>query len=380
LFISRDQMRVPEPRRKGGGFMRAVLWLCLLLLLAAGGAFFGKAQYEAEGPLDADQAFTIERGMNARAVAKELEGLGIIRSADIFTVAAYITRDFRRIKAGEYLAPAGASMATLMDIIVQGKEYTFRLTIPEGWTSQMAIERINAASALGGNPVEVPAEGTLLPDTYTFRRGFDRQELIDKMAKAQSDLIAELWPKRAADLPIQTPEEAIILASIVEKETSVPAERPQVAAVFINRLRLGMRLQSDPTVIYGIVGGKGKLDRPISKADLRQETPYNTYRIKALPPGPIANPGPDSIAAVLNPAVTEDLYFVADGSGGHAFSKTLDDHNANVKEWRELQKRLAEENELEAADEAVAPITVPEPENEAAKPAIRLPVPRPATL
>lgn len=373
-------MRVPEPRRKRGRFLHGLLWLSLLLLLAGGAVFYGKQQYETQGPLTADQPFTVERGMNARAVAKRLEEQGIIRSADIFTVAAYVTRDFRRIKAGEYLAPAGASMAMLMDIIVQGKEYTFRLTIPEGWTSQMAVERINAATELGGSAVEVPAEGTLLPDTYTFRRGFDRQQLIGNMMQAQKDLIAELWPKRAADLPIQTPEEAIILASIVEKETSVPAERPQVAAVFINRLRLGMRLQSDPTVIYGIVGGKGKLDRPISKADLREETPYNTYRIKALPPGPIANPGRDSIAAVLNPAVTEDLYFVADGSGGHAFSKTLDDHNANVKEWRELQKRLAEEAEADAAGEEVVIDTEKEAENTPATPVIRLPVPRPAKL
>ena len=372
MFGSRDRMRVPEPRRKRGKFMRAMLWLSLLLLIAAGAAFYGKQQYEAEGPLATEQVFTVERGMNARAVAKMLAAQGIIRSADIFTVAAYVTRDFRRIKAGEYLAPAGASMAMLMAIIVQGKEYTFRLTIPEGWTSQMAVERINANNVLGGSAVEVPAEGTLLPDTHTFRRGFDRQQLINNMTKAQKDLIAELWPKRAADLPIQTPQEAIILASIVEKETSVPAERPQVAAVFINRLRLGMRLQSDPTVIYGIVAGKGRLDRTISKADLRQETPYNTYRIKGLPPGPIANPGRDSIAAVLNPAVTEDLYFVADGTGGHAFSKTLDDHNANVKEWRALEKRLAEEaEESEESGEADEPLT---------KPVIPLPVPRPAKL
>jgi UPF0755 protein len=378
LFSAKDHMRVPEPRRKGGKFLRAVLWLSLLLLMAAGGAFYGKLQYEAEGPLAADQPFTVERGMNARAVAKKLEEQGIIRSADIFTVAAFVTRDFRRIKAGEYLAPQGASMAMLMDIIVEGKEYTFRLTIPEGWTSQMAVERINAHSSLGGSAVDVPSEGTLLPDTYTFRRGFDRQQLIDNMTKAQKDLIAELWPNRAPDLPIQTSEEAIILASIVEKETSVPAERPQVAAVFINRLRQGMRLQSDPTVIYGIVGGKGRLDRPISKADLREKTPYNTYRIKALPPSPIANPGRDSIAAVLNPAVTEDLYFVADGTGGHAFSKSLDDHNANVKEWRALQKRLAEEAQDNGGEGA--PAEAEEADEPVTKPVIPLPVPRPAQL
>ena len=365
-YLSPSQRkRVPGPR-KGGWFLRLFLWLTLFVLIGAGAAFFGKVQYEAEGPLAAEKTITVDRGMNARDVGERLEQQGIIRSADLFTLAAWITRDFRRIKAGEYLVPKGASMAAVMQIIVQGKEFTFRVTIPEGWTSQMAAERINANASLGGSPVDAPDEGTLLPDTYTFRRGFDRQALIDDMRAAQEKLIEVLWPARAADLPISTPQEAIILASIVEKETGVAAERPQVAAVFINRLRLGMRLQSDPTVIYGIAGGKGRLDRPISKADLRQETPYNTYRINGLPPGPIANPGRDSIAAVLNPAQTEDLFFVADGTGGHVFAKTLDDHNANVKEWRALQKRLAEE-----AQQA-------EPEEAAVKTNVPLPVPRPA--
>lgn len=341
-FNRNDRIRVPGPR-KGGGFVRFTLWFSLFLIVAAGAAFFGKVQYEAEGPLAAERTFVVDRGMSARDVGDRLEHEGIITSSHLFTIAAYVTRDFRRIKAGEYLAPKGASMAALMAIIVGGREFTFKLTIPEGWTSQMAVDRINEDATLGGSPVDVPEEGTLLPDTYTFRRGFDRQALIDDMRQAQEKLVAELWPARAADLPIKTPREAIILASIVEKETGVAAERPQVAAVFINRLRKGMRLQSDPTVIYGIAGGKGRLDRPISKADLKAETPYNTYRIKALPPGPIANPGRDSIASVLNPASTDDLYFVADGTGGHVFAATLDDHNANVKEWRALQKRLAEE-------------------------------------
>lgn len=370
----RPLRRVPGPRRTGR-LLTVFISLLLFISLALGGiGLWGFGQFSATGPLSAEKPFTVERGMNALDVARRLEADGIIRDARIFTIAAWLTDDYRRIKAGEYMAPVGVSMAALMDIIVEGREYTYRITIPEGWTSQMAAERINADVNLSGPAVAVPPEGSLLPDTYSFRKGFGRQALVDEMMLAQAKLVETLWPQRASGLPLANPREAIILASIVEKETSVPAERTLVAGVFVNRLRKSMRLQSDPTVIYGIVGGKGKLDRPISKVDLREVSAYNTYRIPALPPGPIANPGRDSIAAVLNPAETDALYFVADGTGGHAFAATLDDHNANVKEWRALQKRLAEEAEADAQEAQNA--GQPQPDGEKRLP-VPLPRPRP---
>ena len=339
----KSSRRVPGPRRSVGvvGWLAGIL---LALALVTGiGFYLGMNAYNADGPLTADTNFTVERGMSAADVGEVLEGKGVVSNRWFFTFAAWVSGDYRRIKAGEYLALKSSSIATVLDMIVKGKEFSYRVTIPEGWTTEMAMERLNATGALEGTPVMVPAEGSLLPDTYAFPRGYARAALIAEMQAAQKKLLDELWPKRASDLPFDKPEEAITLASIVEKETSVPAERAKVAAVFVNRLKKGMRLQSDPTVIYGIVGGKGKLDRPLSKADLRNETPWNTYRVDGLPPGPIANPGRDSIAAVLNPANTKDLYFVADGSGGHVFAESLSEHNSNVKEWRELQKRLAEE-------------------------------------
>lgn len=330
-------------------FLRWLLVLVMLAAFAAGGlAVYVKDKFEAEGPLQEDKPFTVARGMSVSDVAFELSERGMLRDGWVFTIAAWATGDYRRIRAGEYLAPKGASMATLLDIIVEGREYLRRVTIPEGWTSEMAVARLLESADLAGEVAEIPAEGSLLPDTYAFRKGEERIRVIKEMQLAQQKLLDELWPGRAADLPFTTREEAITLASIVEKETSVAAERPRVAAVFINRLRKGMRLQSDPTVIYGLVGGKGRLERDLTRADLRETTPYNTYRMNGLPPGPIANPGRDSIAAVLNPLVTRDLYFVADGSGGHAFAETLGDHNVNVKEWRELQRRLAEEAEADA--------------------------------
>jgi UPF0755 protein len=244
-------------------------------------------------------------------------------------------------------------------MIAEGKALIYRVTVSEGMTTTQILERIAASGALVEAAPENLPEGVLLPDTYTYTRGTTRTELVQRMQEAQHQLLDELWDGRAKDLPLKTKEDAVILASIVEKETSRPAERGRVAAVFLNRLKRSMRLQSDPTIIYGLVGGKGRLERPISRDDISQKTAYNTYRINGLPPTPIANPGREAIRAVLNPATTEDIYFVADGSGGHVFSRTLSEHSEKVKEWRKFEedRRIAEEASAAAAAAATTAVT-----------------------
>ncbi|MBL8772744.1 MAG: endolytic transglycosylase MltG, partial [Phenylobacterium sp.] len=240
------------------------------------------------------------------------------------------------LKAGEYEVKSGASMASLLADIRAGRVVRRRITIPEGWTSGMAAEAVNAYPALTGRADE-PPEGALMPDTYDVRRGEDRAEVIARMRAARDKALAELWAARAPDLPLRTPDEAVILASIVEKETGVAAERPRVAAVFVNRLRMGMPLQSDPTIIYGLTRGR-PLGRGIRASELAGDTGYNTYRFIGLPPTPIANPGREALAAVLNPPKTDELFFVADGTGGHAFAKTYAEHQRNVARWREIER------------------------------------------
>ncbi|MGH6874730.1 MAG: endolytic transglycosylase MltG, partial [Aestuariivirgaceae bacterium] len=290
---------------------------------------------------------------------------GIISDEKIFLAAAYVTGKYRQMKAGEYHFEKGASMESVMGLIVSGRELVFKLTVPEGWATAQVIERVAAHANLTGSITETPAEGTILPETYVFRRGMTRDALLQQMRAAQAKLVDDMWARRAEGLPFATKDEALTLASIVEKETAIPAERPQVAAVFINRLRAGMRLQSDPTIIYGITRGRTKLDRPILKSDIEEPTPYNTYRIAGLPPTPIANPGKESIAAVLNPIDSKDLYFVADGSGGHVFAATLDEHRRNVRKWRVVERTLAEEAEAQspapAADPASLAVESPAP-------------------
>ena len=344
-------------------FIRSLLLFALLIGFGASAvAVYVKERLGAPGPLAVETPFTVERGMSVSDVVSDWEQRGIIEDGWILAFYAWASGDARRIRAGDYLAPQAASMASLLDMVVAGREHLQRITIPEGWTSEMAMARINETAGLASSIEYAPPEGSLLPDTYAIRKGEDRNRIISVMQQAQQDLMAELWPQRAKDLPFDTPEQAIILASIVERETAIAEERPRVAAVFINRLRKNMRLQSDPTVIYGIVGGKGRLDRNLTRADLQKENPYNTYKIDGLPPGPIANPGKDAIASVLNPLNTKDLYFVADGTGGHAFAETLGDHNDNVKEWRELRRRLAEQAAAAAAArKAQPPIPRPRP-------------------
>ncbi len=312
------------------------------LLLAAAvffaGLYFGGKQFEAKGPLAQESIVLVPKGSGTVEIADALANQGVIDSPTLFAIAVRVIGKSDELKAGEYSFPAGVSMAGVVDILVGGKVIQHSITIPEGLTSQMIVERLRQDPVLTGDVTTVPAEGGLLPDTYLFERGTSREQMLQRMQNAQKKLVAEIWARRAPDLILKSPNELVTLASIVEKETGVADERPRVASVFHNRLNKRMKLQSDPTIIYGIVGGKGKLDRPLSRADIKGATAFNTYVIPGLPPGPIANPGRASLEATANPLRTDDLFFVADGTGGHAFAATLEDHNANVKRWREIEK------------------------------------------
>jgi UPF0755 protein len=245
-------------------------------------------------------------------------------------------------------------MRDVLDTLVEGKSIQYRVTFPEGWTSQQIVERLASNSELDGPVPEIPAEGSLLPDTYSFGSKDTRKDIVQRMQVAQQKFLDKVWEERDPDIMVKTPDEAVILASIVEKETGVAEERPRIAAAFHNRLRKGMRLQSDPTIIYGIFGGAGMRDHPITKEELERPTPYNTYKIDGLPPTPIGNPGRAAIEAVLKPAKTNDIYFVADGTGGHAFASTLAEHNKNVAKWRKIEKEIRARQAAEAAAAAEA--------------------------
>ena len=318
----------------------AALFLLAALAIVPIAIFYHlKAQFEQRGPLASEQVLVITPGSNLAQIARQLEAAGVLENAFIFRIGVRTMALSRSLKAGEFAFPAGVSMRDAAEIIASGKSVLYPLTIPEGLTSREIQELVRQEERLTGDIPDAPLpEGTLLPETYSFTRGDSRAQLIERMRAAMAAELAELWPGRDPDLPIKSPEEALILASIVEKETGVPEERPLVASVFVNRLRKGMRLQSDPTVAFGITLGEAPLGRLLTQADLRAPTAYNTYQIDRLPPGPIANPGRASIEAVLHPAETSYLYFVADGTGGHAFSKTLQEHNKNVAKWRKVQR------------------------------------------
>ena len=318
----------------GRALLRAFLGLVMLAIAGAVCCAWLYAQFTSPGPLPASTAIVIPSGTGLEGIASTLKRAGAIRRDYIFVIGARVSQQARNLKAGEYLIPAASSPRQVMDILASGKTVVRRLTIPEGLTVAEVIGRLNIAEGLTGSGGE-PDEGTLLPETYHFSYGDSREELVKRMQSSMREAVTRLWGMRSPDLPLKTPEEAVILASIVERETGIPQERGLVAGVFVNRLKRGMRLQSDPTVAYGIA--PGGLDRPLTRADLKEPTPYNTYVIKGLPPTPIANPGIDAIRAVMNPVETDYIYFVADGSGGHAFARTLDDHNRNVRKWRKLQ-------------------------------------------
>ncbi|GAA5103863.1 endolytic transglycosylase MltG [Bartonella jaculi] len=317
------------------------LMLIVVIVLAISiPLYIGKSIFEGKGMSQEEQVILISSGTGIREIALLLEKHGLIRSSDIFVYGVAYHQKTTHLKAGEYLIPAHASMQDIMDILVKGKSIEHTFTVPEGLTVQQVFDRLAANEILiGALPEVLPPEGSLMTDTVRFVRGTTRKEIINRLREGQTKLVNAIWATRSPDLPIKSIDEFVILASIVEKETGIAAERPKVAAVFYNRLAKHMRLQSDPTVIYGLFGGKGKPSgRAIYRSDLEKETPYNTYKINGLPPTAIANPGRDSLKAVAHSPISDVLYFVADGSGGHVFSRTLDEHNINVRKWRALKK------------------------------------------
>jgi UPF0755 protein len=342
----------PPPRKSRRTGLSGLLsgMLTVILIFAVLGGFIGmqaRQNFIEPGPLALDRTVIIERGSSTEEIVEKLASEGVIEHSTWMWVALLfrdVTSRFssdpgtsRRAKSGEYLFKAGVSMNDVLDILSSGRSVQHTITIPEGLTSEQIVARLKENDLLTGEIAEIPLEGALLPDTYRIERGMARQALIQRMAQQQTRLLNDIWNRRAKDLPLRSPRDLVILASIVEKETGKADERPRVASVFYNRLAIRMRLQSDPTIIYGIVGGKGSLGRAITRSDIDRPTPYNTYTIAGLPPGPIANPGRAAMEATANPSRTKDLYFVADGTGGHAFAETLEQHNRNVARWRQIE-------------------------------------------
>lgn len=327
--------------QRGGAIKSTLIFLAAMSLLAVAalgvGGYLGYREAKAPGPHGGGTIVLLPAGSAVSHIADDLKDAGVIRHADLFTAVVRVRGDENALKAGEYEIPARASILDIVDLLIEGKSILHRLTAPEGLTTAQILKIIEENEVLVGEITLTPDEGELLPETYSFTRGETRDEIIRHMMEAQQDLIEDIWDLRASDLPIATPQEAVILASIVEKETGLADERPRVAAVFINRLKRGMRLESDPTIIYGLTKGE-PLGRGLRVSELRGETPYNTYVISGLPPTPIANPGVQSIRAVLNPPETDDLFFVADGTGGHAFAETNRDHERNVAAWRRIER------------------------------------------
>jgi len=323
----------------------ALVGIALGLLLMGGGVvWWGYHRYTSPGPLTEAATVVIPKGAGRDAIARRLLAARVIEDPAMFRIALRVTGTAARLKAGEYKFAARISMARVIERMVVGKTVLRRFVAFEGKTTFEILERLRATKGLEADITEQPGEGELLPETYSFVLGDKRDAVVARMRKAMTKTLDALWEKRAPGLPFKSKREALILASIVEKETGIASERARVAAVFVNRLRKKIRLQTDPTVIYGITKGKGPLGRPLLRRDLETKTAYNTYLIDGLPPGPIANPGRLAIAATLNPLKTDELYFVADGTGGHAFAKTLAEHNRNVRRWREIErKRRAEQ-------------------------------------
>jgi UPF0755 protein len=335
-------------------FLNGLLTLLVLLLVMAGGAiYYFMYQFDRIGPLESASVIAIPKGEGVNAVAERLEREGAVRDARIFVLGSYVLGANSKLKAGEYEFKKGASIRQVIETLVEGKAILLKVSIPEGKTSYQIVQTLNAQEGLSGDVKEIPAEGTLMPDTYRYSRGMDRNELISRMQADLKKYVAKQWEQRASDIPFTTPEEVMIMASIVEKETGVAAERDRVAGVFVNRIRKKMRLQTDPTIIYYLTGGKGPLGRGITRSELDQRHGFNTYQVAGLPPTPICNPGRAAIDAVLNPAKTNDIFFVADGTGGHAFAATISDHQSNVKKWRQLEKDTkAKQPETAEADDA----------------------------
>lgn len=363
----------------------------LALLLLGGLVVWGKSTYSGAGPLAEAICLRIDRGSNMRVLSQSLEDRGAVSNAALFRIGVEYQDRTEQLKAGSFLIPKSVSMAQIADIVTRGGANTcgteivyriginktmvqireldpatetlveranfqqgedapevftdvnarsgtrHRIALAEGVTSWQVVQSLSEIETLAGDMVDIPEEGSIAPDSYEVRQGEGRQSVLNRMMAAQEAILIEAWETRAEDLPLTAPQEALILASIIEKETALAAERDQVASVFVNRLKRGIALQTDPTVIYGLTEGKAALGRGLRRSELKKDTPWNTYLYRGLPPTPIANPGRDSIRAALNPADTKFLYFVADGQGGHAFATNLKDHNKNVAKWRAIE-------------------------------------------
>ncbi|MEX0370087.1 MAG: endolytic transglycosylase MltG [Tateyamaria sp.] len=378
----------------------ALTFLIVALFVLGGVILWGRGQYESPGPLTQAICVQVDRGSNFRRVSRDLEAQGAVTSGQIFRIGADYAGKTDALKAGSFLVEPGASMEEIVDVVTRGGASTcgtevvyrigvnrlsaqvreldpttnrfveraefqpgeedtpaiyievraaqdtrYRIALAEGVTSWQVVDALRSMDVLAGDVDEVPPEGALAPDSYEVRDGDNRADILAQMADQQELWVSAAWEARDADLPLQSPEELLTLASIIEKETGVAEERRQVASVFVNRLNRGMRLQTDPTVIYGITRGQGVLGRGLRRSELRAATPWNTYVIEGLPPTPIANPGRASLMAAAQPDSTNYVFFVADGTGGHAFAETLDEHNENVARWREIEAERANQSD-----------------------------------
>jgi len=348
--------RVPQPPRRSASARHplvivgnAIFTILIVLAIVVGTAVvLGKQRFDTRGPLAEDKIVNIPRGLGIRDIADLLVREGVIDQPWTFVGGVIVLKARDELKFGEYQFPKQASLHDVISTIVEGKVVLHQISVPEGLTSEQIVQRLLDMDILNGNIREVPREGSLLPESYKFTRGTPREQVIQRMQQGQRRVLQEIWDHRVADLPLKSPEQLVTLASIIEKETSRPEERTRVAAVFVNRLKQKIKLQSDPTIIYGLVGGKGTLGRPIMESEIRQPTPYNTYVIEGLPPGPIANPGRASLEAAANPARTKEIFFVADGTGGHAFAENYDQHQKNVERLRAIERQQRGESTASA--------------------------------
>ena len=348
--------------------LNGILTLIVVALLGVGGTvYYMQAAVDSEGPLAEAKLLVVPRNDGTQDIAERLEKQGIVGDKRMFLAGLYTMRAASlmpggrtfNLKAGQYEIKPHASIRSIVETLSEGRAVLTKITIPEGLTSYQIVERLKADQSLSGDVREIPAEGTLLPETYSLPGGSPRQTLIDMMQAAQKKLIDQLWAERQEKLPLKTPAEAVTLASIVEKETGRNDERDRVSGVFVNRLRKGMKIQSDPTILYGLAQGKVRWGKTIYASDKNSRTAHNTYFISGLPPTPICNPGRAALEATLKPAATPDLYFVANGQGGHVFATTLKDHDANVLKWRQIEReRVAVQSGAAAPLTTGAPIPV----------------------
>ena len=364
-------MRQKRESRVLSGFARivsGVMTLALVMMLAGGAlTLFTGHLYSRPGPLTTTQTIVIPKGTSTNSIADDLEREGVVSSRWAFMVNYLVQSRMHPgevvLKSGEYLFKPGVSIRDVIAILSEGKSVLYKVTIPEGLTSQQIVERLKSEENLTGDVTQIPAEGSLMPETYSIEKGMSRQELLDRMQAKQKQVLDAAWERRREGLPLQSPEQAVVLASIIEKETGRADERERIAGVFSNRLTKGMPLQSDPTILYGIYGGGVQWGKPILQTEKDAKNAHNTYQIKGLPPTPICNPGRPALEAALNPSQHGDVFFVADGTGGHIFSATLKDHNAAVSNWRKVEK------DMRARQAAAAGAAEPAADGAAAAPA-----------